>query len=128
MENSNIKILNKVFDRHFWNQIKVVNSYEELPKVFRANGMMKRDAFDSYSKMGQFFSIKTKYNHYLVLLHHNGKISAMDTNVYEVSKSEIENDLMIVYLGLELEDVLNYFTTRKITESEINRLVKKILK
>lgn len=117
-----------MFDRHFWNQIKVVKSYKELPKVFRGNGMMREDAFDSYSKMGQFFSINTKNNHYLVLLHHNGKISAMDTNVYEVSKPEIESDLKIVYLGLELEDVLNYFIRRKITESDINRLVKKILK
>jgi uncharacterized protein YxeA len=128
MENNNIDLLNKMFDRHFWNQIKEVDSYEKLPKVFRRNNMMRENAFNSYSNKGQFFSINTKHNHYLVLLHNNGGITAMDDKVYEVGKSQIESDLKLVYLGLSLEEVLTHSIRRKMTESDMSRLVKMIIK
>ena len=137
-----IALIKREFGRHFFNQIQMVNSYEELPKEFRRDGIFVRPAWDFHSKKGQFFLINIPPNKYLTFLPKGknnlfdgvGPLDVIDTTGYGVEPFEVENQLKLNYLDLKLKDLLKYIVTektndsRKITESDILRLVKKIIK
>lgn len=141
MDEMMIKILKKEFGKHFWNQIKMINSYKELPKEFRQPRVFGHGFWDHYSKLGQFFYINVPPKRYLVLLPSGVKNPLGEDEPLRISDEygkvinpyEVEGQLRIAYLGLKLEDLLNYYKDhrvsnfRKITESDINRLVKKII-
>jgi hypothetical protein len=83
--------------------------------------------------MGQFFSIKSPDELYLVLLKDNGTLVATNSVMQEVDPSDIEYDLNLNLLDIGLKDVLeDYIKDRNsemegMTESDMSRLVKRIL-
>jgi hypothetical protein len=137
-----IKLLKKEFGKHFWNQIKMINSYKELPKEFRNPRVFGQYFWDHYSHLGQFFYVSVPPKKYLILLPSGVKNPLGEDEPLRVSDEvgrvinpfEVEGQLRIAYMGLKLEDLLNYYKNhrvsnfKKIDESDINRLVKKIIK
>ena len=137
-----IKLLKKEFGKHFWNQIKMINSYKELPKEFRNPRVFGPGFWDHYSKLGQFFYVSVPPKKYLILLPSGIKNPLGEDEPLRVSDEigrvinpyEVEGQLRIAYMGLKLEDLLRYYMDervskfKKIDESDMNRLVKKILK
>lgn len=95
----------KLLDRHFMNRINKIDSYREVPKLFRQRGFTEQ-MFDIYNKEGQFFSVKSPDELYLVLLKDNGTLLAMSSMMEEVSAADIESDLKINFLNIEIKDVL----------------------
>jgi hypothetical protein len=83
--------------------------------------------------MGQFFSIKSTDELYLVLLKDNGTLVATNSVMQEVDPSDIEYDLNLNLLDIRLKDVLDDYIQDKssemerMTESDMSRLVKRIL-
>lgn len=142
MNDKIIAVIKREFGRHFFNQIQMVNSYEELPKEFRRKGIFSRPSWNFHSKNGQFFTINIDGNKYLTQLPNGkdnlfdevGPLEILDTMGYGVEPLEVENQLKLNYLDLKLKDLLKYIATEKtndsrnITESDIIRLVKKIIK
>jgi len=125
--------IKRFLDRHFLNRINKIDSYKEVPKAFRQRGF-REQMYDRYSEMGQFFSIKSPEELYLVLLKDNGVLVAMSSMMEEVDPSDIEYDLNLNLLDIGLKDVLeDYIQDRNsemegIKESYISRLVKRIIK
>ena len=124
--------IKRFLDRHFLNRINKIDSYREVPKGFRQRGLTDQ-MFNRYSEMGQFFSIKSPDELYLVLLKDNGVLVAMSSMMEEVNPSDIEYDLNLNLLDIGLKDVLDdYIQDRNsemegMTESVMSRLVKRIL-
>jgi hypothetical protein len=124
--------IKRFLDRHFLNRINKIDSYIEVPKAFRQRGF-REQMYDRYSEMGQFFSIKSPEELYLVLLKDNGVLVAMSSMMEEVDPSDIEYDLNLNLLDIGLKDVLEDYIkdrnseTEGITESDMSRLVKRIL-
>jgi len=132
-----IELLKKELGSHFWNHIKIVNSYKDLPKSFKF--LITPNNWDYYSKYGQFFLINLPPKKYLVLLFNgvenplekNERIQIMDEKGRDINQYDLEGQLRIAYFGLRIQDILTYYMkekVNKINESDINRLVKKILK
>jgi hypothetical protein len=125
--------IKRFLDRHFLNRINKIDSYREVPKGFRQRGLTDQ-MFNRYSEMGQFFSIKSTDELYLVLLKDNGTLVATNSVMQEVDPSYIEYDLNLNLLDIRLKDVLdNYIQDKssemeRMTESDMSRLVKRILK
>ena len=125
--------IKRFLDRHFLNRINKIDSYREVPKGFRQRGLTDQ-MFNRYSEMGQFFSIKSTDELYLVLLKDNGTLVATNSVMQEVDPSDIEYDLNLNLLDIRLKDVLdNYIQDKssemeRMTESDMSRLVKRILK
>jgi len=128
--------IKRFLDRHFLNRINKIDSFREIPKGFRQRGLTEQ-MFDRYSEMGQFFSIKSPDELYLVLLKNNGTLVATNHVMQEVDPSDIEYDLNLNLLDIRLKDVLEEYiqdqnsemkTLKGMTESDISRLVKRILK
>ena len=124
--------IKRFLDRHFLNRINKIDSYREVPKGFRQRGLTDQ-MFNRYSEMGQFFSIKSTDELYLVLLKDNGTLVATNSVMQEVDPSDIEYDLNLNLLDIRLKDVLdNYIQDKssemeRMTESDMSRLVKRIL-
>jgi hypothetical protein len=127
--------IKRFLDKHFLNRINKIDSYMEVPKAFRQKGF-REQMYDRYSEMGQFFSIKSPEELYLVLLKDNGVLVAMSSMMEEVDPSDIEYDLNLNLLDIGLKDVLEDYiqdrssemeTLKGMTESDISRLVKRIL-
>jgi hypothetical protein len=127
--------IKRFLDRHFLNRINKIDSYIEVPKVFRQRGF-REQMYDRYSEMGQFFSIKSPEELYLVLLKDNGVVVAMSSMMEEVDPSDIEYDLNLNLFDIGLKDVLEDYiqdqssemkTLKGMTESFISRLVKRII-
>jgi hypothetical protein len=124
--------IKRFLDRHFMNRINKIDSFREIPKGFRQRGLTEQ-MFNRYSEMGQFFSIKSPEELYLVLLKDNGVLVAMSSMMEEVDPSDIEYDLNLNLLDIGLKDVLqDYIQDRSsemegMTESDMSRLVKRIL-
>jgi hypothetical protein len=128
--------IKRFLDRHFLNRINKIDSFREIPKGFRQRGLTEQ-MFDRYSEMGQFFSIKSPDELYLVLLKNNGTLVATNHVMQEVDPSDIEYDLNLNLLDIRLKDVLEEYiqdqnsemkTLKGMTESFISRLVKRIIK
>jgi hypothetical protein len=124
--------IKRFLDRHFLNRINKIDSYREVPKGFRQRGLTDQ-MFNRYSEMGQFFSIKSTDELYLVLLKDNGTLVATNSVMQEVDPSDIEYDLNLNLLDIRLKDVLDDYIQDKssemerMTESDMSRLVKRIL-
>ena len=124
--------IKRFLDRHFLNRINKIDSFREIPKGFRQRGLTEQ-MFNRYSEMGQFFSIKSDDDLYLVLLKYNGTLVATNYVMQEVDPSDIEYDLNLNLLDITLKDVLSdYIKDRNsemegMTESVMSRLVKRIL-
>jgi hypothetical protein len=124
--------IKRLLDRHILNRINKIDSYIEVPKTFRQRGF-REQMYDRYNEMGQFFSIKSPDELYLVLLKDNGVLVAMSSMMEEVNPSDIEYDLNLNLLDIGLKDVLDdYIQDRNsemegMTESVMSRLVKRIL-
>jgi hypothetical protein len=124
--------IKRFLDRHFLNRINKIDSYREVPKGFRQRGLTDQ-MFNRYSEMGQFFSIKSTGELYLVLLKDNGTLVATNSVMQEVDPSDIEYDLNLNLLDIRLKDVLDDYIQDKssemerMTESDMSRLVKRIL-
>ena len=124
--------IKRFLDRHFLNRINKIDSYNEVPKAFRQRGF-REQMYDRYSEMGQFFSIKSPEELYLVLLKDNGVLVAMSSMMEEVDPSDIEYDLNLNLLNIGLKDVLEDYIQDQssemegMTESVISRLVKRII-
>ncbi len=95
----------KLLDRHFMNRINKIDSYIEVPKLFRQRGF-REQMYDRYNEDGQFFSIKAPDELYLVLLKDNGTLVAMSSMMEEASPTDIEYDLDISFLNIGLKDIL----------------------
>ena len=143
--------IKRLLDRHFLNRINKIDSFREVPKLFRQRGFTQQ-MFNRYNEMGQFFSIKAPSELYLVLVKDNGVLVAMSSMMEEVGPYDIEYDLNLNSIGIELRDVLNDYIqnqssemedfrgitesniyikqkkTMKLNESDLNRLVKRIIK
>ena len=124
--------IKRFLDRHFLNRINKIDSYKEVPKAFRQRGF-REQMYDRYSEMGQFFSIKSPEELYLVLLKDNGVLVAMSSMMEEADPSDIEYDLNLNLLNIGLKDVLEDYIQDQssemegMTESVISRLVKRII-
>jgi len=127
--------IKRLLDRHILNRINKIDSFREVPKFFRQRGFTEQ-MFNRYSEMGQFFSIKSTGELYLVLLKDNGTLVAMNSMMQEVDPSEIEYDLNLNFVDIGLKDLLvDYIENersdmedfRGMTESYISRLVKRII-
>jgi hypothetical protein len=146
-----IKLLKKEFGKHFWNQIKMIDSYKELPKEFRNPQVFGPGFWDHYAKLGQFFYVTVPPKKYLILLPSGVKnplgedepLKVTDEVGRVINPFEVEGQLRIAFLGLTLEDLLKYYRDERVskfkkmdeskkiirlTESELIRLVKKIIK
>jgi hypothetical protein len=128
--------IKRFLDRHFLNRINKIDSFREVPKGFRQRGLTEQ-MFNRYSEMGQFFSIKSPDELYLVLLKNNGTLVATNYVMQEVDPSDIEYDLNLNLFDIRLKDVLDEYiqdqssemkTLKGMTESFISRLVKRIIK
>jgi len=127
--------IKRLLDRHILNRINKIDSFREIPKAFRQRGLTEQ-MFDRYSEMGQFFSIKSPEELYLVLLKDNGKLIATNSVMQEIDPMDIEYDLNLNFVDISLKDLLvDYIENersdikdlRGMTESVISRLVKRIL-
>lgn len=127
--------IKRLLDRHFLNRINKIDSFREVPKLFRQRGFTEQ-MYNRYNEMGQFFSIKSPGELYLVLVKYNGAIVAMSSMMEEVDSSDIEYDLNLNLLDIGLKDVLDDYIQNKstemekpegMTESDMSRLVKSIL-
>jgi hypothetical protein len=118
-------LLKKKLGRHFWNQIKRIKDYSEIPKMFR--DIINYSAYNHYSSMGKFYLITTSDNKYVVMSHDNDNeysIKIVDSNAKDFSPIDVESDLKILYFGIGLKELLRYYEntqgkSEKITESEI---------
>jgi hypothetical protein len=128
-------LLKEKLGKHFWNQIKRINEFAEIPKEFRGV-IINYSVYNHYSSLGKFYSITTDNNKYIVMSLDNDNehsVTIVDSSGKDSSISNVESDLKIVYFGIGLKELLNYYSqnqgkSERITKSEINRLVKKILK
>lgn len=137
MNKGSIEAAKKFFGKHFMNQFGKVDSYEKLPKVFRRNlfGTERgKDMFYLYQKKGQFYTVLTPESKYLV---HIGpeEITIADDSDSLKKLSDIEFELNLPILGLTLKELLEGIFQEKekpeeegLSESDIKRLVKKIVK
>ena len=93
-------------------------------------------AYNHYSSMGKFYLITTSDNKYVVMSRDNdneNSVIIMNSHGDTKSPIDVESDLKILYFGIGLKELLRYYEntqgkSEKITEEDINRLVKKILK
>ena len=98
--------------------------------------ILKYSAYNHYSSMGKFYLITTSDNKYVVMSRDNdneNSVIIMDSKGKTLSPIDVESDLKIGYFGIGLKELLRYYENthheyEKITEEDINRLVKKILK
>ena len=132
MENPEIEIAKKFFGKHFLNQFKLVNRWTELPKEFK-KVFGSEDVFQIYSEKGDFLFIKGPKKNYLALFF-PGEIIIADSSDNFISEFELGAELNLNVLGLTIGDIITHLKNQntrkkivKLTESELIRLVKKVI-
>lgn len=128
MENPKIEIAKKYFGKHFLNNFKLINNWDEMPKVFRPH--LFETSFLIYKRSGDFLFVQGPEESYLVYITPDETI-IIDSTGEGVSEFKVETELNIGVISLTLKDIISYLKNKeqkvdKLTESDIIRLIKKI--
>ena len=137
MNKGSIEAAKKFFGKHFKNQFKKIDSWEELPKVFRKKLFGGNDGpkwFGQYQKHGQFYAVITPESRYLVHISPD-EIKVVDEGDRGKKLSDVEFELNLPILGLTLQELLEGLFEEEekeeefsdLTESDIRRILKKVL-
>ena len=142
MENGNEnRILQIVLGKDYMNKFKVVHKLSDIPMemVRHLWGLGEADRyFNHYMKHGKFFLVKTDDENFLIHQNNDGLITISNDKDQNVRPQRFEHKLRISYLGLSMEEFLDYLLKNdnkrekeevvKLTENDLTRLVKKIIK
>lgn len=140
MNKGSIEAAKKFFGKHFKNQFKKIDSWGELPKAFKKMVFGYGDGermFEKYNRDGQFYAVITPESRYLVHISskRDGQIQIVDEGDRIKKPSHVEFELNLPILGLTLQELLEGIFEEKeeeefsdLTESDINRIVKKTIK
>lgn len=138
-----IDYIKKKFDKHFLNKFKYIKEWEELPKTFRSlfgSGRNDKEAFQEYSKMGEWFLIDSEGKRYLALMN-PAVLKLVDESDQVILPAKLERELRMNLLGVTLREILEIVKKKRedeenkrekkivtMSESELVSLIKKILK
>ena len=135
-ERPEVKMAKKFIDKHFLNRFKLVKDWEELSRKFKNKTFGDsggKERFESYLKRGDFLQVNGPEKTYLVYASPEQTILA-DENDNDVSQSKLESELNLSVLGFTIKEIIKYLKNKKnmkpvarMTESDITRLVKKIV-
>lgn len=134
MSISLIKLAKKYFGKHFLNNFKLIDSWNQLPGEFK-DIIISPKTFDLYYKKGDFLFIQGPEKNYLAHISPEGK-SIVNSNDHYVSEFELGNQLGINVLGLTIDDLVEHLKQEKenkmknivkLTESDLVRLVKRVI-
>ena len=140
MENGNEnRILQIVLGKDYMNKFKVVHKLSDIPMemVRHLWGFGEAERyFNHYMKHGKFFLVKTDDENFLIHQNNDGLITISNDKDQNVRPQRFEHKLGISYLGLSMEEFLDYLLKKdsmkknvvKLTEDDLVRIVKRVIK
>lgn len=130
MENSEINIAKKFFDRHLLNKVSQITDFYNLPKRFRLNvfgGESGKRHFYEYLSNGDFFWVNGKDSSYLIWMSPDD-IKIVDAYDRFKTESDVEWELNLPVVGLYLRDFLTKIKNKnEMNESIIKNVIRKVI-
>ena len=131
MENED-KLLRALLGKHYMNHFGVIHSFNEIPKplrrIFGKDGE-DSNIFKNFFNKGQFFWIKKDDKFYLAWIGNDGELMISDNGDRIIQPQRFELEMGLSMLNISIQEFLERLLEkdRKITESDMNRLVKQII-
>ena len=137
-KNIDDKIIRNLFGDDYMDNFKVVHKLSDIPMKLLSHlwGHEAERYFNNYMKHGKLFWANTDGGQFLIHLSKDGMIMISNEKDHLVKPEHFEFQSGLQYVGLKLEDFLEFLTKEdnkkenvvKLTESDLVRLVKRVIK